>query len=114
MSIITLPFFLCTLQPKKVKIFSVIFISLISGTLYKVVTPSIKIVAAIIGNDAFLEPDTVKLPLSFFPPSIIYPAKKITSLMFYVLSYVLSIKKVTFCLFCLIFIHWLGYQNILE
>ena len=40
------------------------------GTLYSVVFPPFKIVAAIIGNAAFFEPDISTSPSSFLPPSI--------------------------------------------
>ena len=47
-----------------------IFVSLISGTLYSFVVPVFNIVAAKIGSDAFFEPDAETSPSSLFPPSI--------------------------------------------
>ena len=41
-----------------------------SGTLYNFVVLPLKILAAIIGREAFLEPDTYVSPASFLPPSI--------------------------------------------
>lgn len=38
--------------------------------LYNLVVPLLRIVAAIIGKDAFFDPDTVTSPSSLFPPSI--------------------------------------------
>ena len=46
------------------------------GTLYNVVFPAFSIVAAIIGSDAFLEPDMLTSPSNFFkflPSSSISP-----------------------------------------
>ena len=37
------------------------------GTLYNVVFPAFNIVAAIIGNAEFFEPDIFTVPSSFFP-----------------------------------------------
>ena len=40
------------------------------GILYSLVIFGFRIVAAIIGNEAFLEPDTLTSPSNLLPPSI--------------------------------------------
>ena len=62
-----LPLFFLILQPKILKISKVIFVSFILGILYNLVVSAFKIVAAIIGNEAFLEPEILTSPWSLFP-----------------------------------------------
>ena len=70
-SITTLEPSFFTLHPNSFKISIIIFVSSILGTLYNLEIPSFKIVAAIIGNEAFFDPDTKVSPSNLFPPSII-------------------------------------------
>ena len=99
-SIIILPFFLYALQPNNLKISKVIFISCILGTLYKFVVFPFKILAAIIGSDAFFEPDELISPSNLFPPSIMYCA--IIHTFLYVIYYASLKKKVNLWLLCII------------
>ena len=62
-----LPLFLLILQPKILKISKVIFVSWIFGILYNFVVSAFRIVAAIIGNDAFFEPEILTSPWSLLP-----------------------------------------------
>ncbi len=55
-----------TVPPNFLIISNIIFVSCISGTLYNVVFPLFKIEAAIIGSEAFLEPDIFTIPSIFF------------------------------------------------
>ena len=57
-SITTLFLLHFTLQPSLFNISIIICVSCIFGTLYNFDTPLLSIVAAIIGSDAFFEPDT--------------------------------------------------------
>ena len=69
-SITILPFFLYILQPKISNIFKVIWVSCILGTLYNFVIFLFNMLAAIIGKEAFFEPETSTSPSSLLPPSI--------------------------------------------
>ena len=62
-----LPLFLLILQPKIFKISKVILVSWILGILYNFVVSAFKIVAAIIGNDAFFDPEIFTSPWSLLP-----------------------------------------------
>ena len=71
--------------------------SCICGTLYNVVFPAFNIVAAIIGKDAFFEPDISIVPSSLLPPFIMY--SDIFSLPFpfyFAIYYVIFIDLVIF------------------
>ena len=69
--IITLFFFFCTFPPSNFIISYIICVSCIFGTLYKVVIPLFNIVAAIIGSEAFFEPEIFTIPSNLLPPFII-------------------------------------------
>ena len=62
-----LPLFPLILQPKIFKISKVIFVSWIFGILYSLVVSAFNIVVAIIGSDAFLEPEMFTSPCNFLP-----------------------------------------------
>lgn len=66
----TFALFFFTFAPKSPKIFNVICVSWIFGTLYSFVVLPLNILPAIIGSEAFLEPDIGTVPSSFLPPSI--------------------------------------------
>ena len=89
-----LPWFFLTLQPKYFKISKVICVSWIFGILYNFVVPGLRIVAAIIGKEAFLEPDTGAI--------IFYFLSAITILFF------APIKKIWFIILGIIIILFIG------
>ena len=70
-SISILSLFLFTLQPRYFNICKVTCVSCMSGTLYILLFLPFSIVAAIIGRDAFLDPDIFTSPSNLCPPSII-------------------------------------------